>query len=497
MTTKIMSIAAAAAIMMTGANAFNSDTTGKILANEGVDGNYSWDANSSTALNDLNISSAFNHGDALIYPYFTQADGWSSEVYVRNDSNKSIVAKVALYTANDSQEVKDFNIYLSPNDAFRFNIVNDAIILNEDSVVTSAPLPQDNNTAGEHSADTVKFGDELNASLDFTTQSGYVVVYAMAETNVTEHHNHVNLFGEYRALLDGARDGWRKGFGPGSIANFENGTYKNGITSPALLGDGSLVTTSYAWSDPSPVLTGTIRVLKDSDDLNGARDMIINAIPMNNYSDDNMIVWTEGETASLADRRLDQNGTTADYAAQGLTVGVGIGADATAFASNGFYYRFDNGANGSIANNLIFTQPFKRILTQLGNLDGYWTVVPGATPGSFVTGEEYEFATQCAFWDEKENTFVPDSPDGENGLITSPYNGEEPGEVESQYNQEVTILTEQELEKGEAFGGIYDNVHGYSSCAISTMPPAIVSQMIGSDVGGNALTNWVYSVNRD
>jgi len=26
--------------------------------------------------------------------------------------------------------------------------------------------------------------------------------------------------------------------------------------------------------------------------------------------------------------------------------------------------------------------------------------------------------------------------------------------------------------------------------------PAVVTQMVGSDVGGNALTNWVYSVRR-
>jgi len=513
MNKKIMSIAAAVAIMTTGASAFNTNTDGKILAKPGVEGNYTWDANNSASaagkLLAWNWTSVVNHGDAMVYPYYTQKDGWASEIYVRNDGNRNIVAKVAIYTANDSEEIKDFNIYLSPNDVFRFEIKNNKIYLNEDSVVTVAPLPQDRSNAREHDKDEVKFGDTNPAELDFDVQSGYVVVYAMAEARdkdtaaddnaVDKHHNHVNLFGDYRQFLDNYRQGWRDGFGVGSIANFENGTYKNGIVAPALKGDGSLTTENFVWVDPGEVLTGTIRLYKDADANNGARDMILPASYLNNYTEQNILMWTEGETASLADRRLADNGNGgADYSTNGLGINSPIAQDAFAFATKGFYFRFDNAAGGSIANQIIFNQPLKRVLTQLGNLDNIWSLRAGADVSGFVTGEEYEFKTACDFWDEKENSYVQ-VVEGGSGLITSPYNGEE-GIAEYGYNQEIQILTDADLEKADMFEGKYDNINGYVSCGINTATngwmPASVSQMIGSDVGGNAMTNWVYSVRK-
>jgi hypothetical protein len=505
MNKKIMSIVAAAAILTTGASAFNTNTDGKILATPTVEGNYTWDVNNKSANGTLlswNWTSVVNHGDAILYPYYTQKDGWASEIYVRNDGNRNIVAKVAIYTANDSQEIKDFNIYLSPNDVFRFEIKDGKIFLNEDSVVTMAPLPQDRNNEREHSSAEVKFGDTHPVELPFDVESGYIVVYGMAEARTDNandpHHEHVKMFGDYRQFLDKYRAGWRDGFGVGSITNFENGTYKNGIAAPALLGDGTLTTDNYEWHDASQVLTGTVRLYKDADENNGARDMILNATYMNNYTDENIVVWTEGETASLADRRLDDNGSGyADYSAHGVGSND-IAKDAYAFATKGFFFRFDNGSGSNIANQIIFNQPLKRVLTQLGNTQNIWTLRQGEDVSGFVTGEEYEFKTSCDFWDEKENSYVAVEQGG-SGLITSPYNGEE-GVAEYGYNQEIQILTDEDLEKAEMFDGRYDNINGYVSCDINSgtegWMPAIVTQMIGSDVGGNALTNWIYSVRK-
>jgi hypothetical protein len=147
---------------------------------------------------------------------------------------------------------------------------------------------------------------------------------------------------------------------------------------------------------------------------------------------------------------------------------------------------------------IIFNQPLKRVLTQLGNTQNIWTLRQGEDVSGFVTGEEYEFKTSCDFWDEKENSYVAVEQGG-SGLITSPYNGEE-GVAEYGYNQEIQILTDEDLEKAEMFDGRYDNINGYVSCDINNNTngwmPAIVTQMIGSDVGGNALTNWIYSVRK-
>ena len=494
---QIMSIAAAAAILTTGASAFNTDTEGRILANATVKGSYSFGANNLSGATQANlaIDATIKHGDALIYPYFTQEDGWSSEIYVRNDSINGMVAKVAIYSGDSSEEVKDFNIYLSANDVFTFKISGDTIELNEDSVVTSAPLPQDYNTVGEHDATKVLFGDTNPVTIPFTeAKNGYVVIYGMAETNSSSavadrHHNHVEMFGEYRQLLDIERSVWRTGFGPGSLANFENGTYKNGIQSP-LLNDAAIAHTGrYSWSNPSANLTGFMRVMHDAD-TNSARDMILAATPIINYTSGAAIMaWTEGETASLADRRLDANatvGTIADYSVNGLGVGNKIYTDATAFTTAGFYYTFNNTTGGNVANNLIITQPLKRVLVQLGNADSLWT--GPAASSTFKTGKEYSFTIGCAFWDQKENLFVG----GGSGLITSPFNG---AAGTSSIN-EVQIFGNTDLEKGDVLGGTFDSIAGYASCGLGTAAPAIVTEMVGSDVGGTALTNWVYTTER-
>jgi len=493
---QIMSIAAIAALFTTGASAFNTNILGETLATPTVKGNYAFSADNfaGDTMTDLEINATNKHGDALIYPYFTQEEGWSSEVYVRNDSANGIVAKVALYSGDTSEEVKDFNIYLSANDVFTFKIGSDSIELNEDSVVTSAPNPQDNNLAGEHSASSVLFGDANPVTVPFTeAKNGYVVIYAMAETNSSaypaskQHHNHVQMFGEYRDLLDQKRANWRNGFGPGSLANFQNGTYKNGINAP-LLKDG-IDTGYYNWTDPTASLTGSIRVLHAAD-TSSARDMILPATPMSNFTDDNSIIaWTEGETASLADRRLDANvtdATIADYSKSANAAAKKIYTDATAFTTGGFYYTFNNAAGGSIANNLIITQPLKRVLIQLGNADRLWTG-PSAS-STFKTGSEYSFTLQCGFWDQKENQFIG----GGSGLITSPFNGLDG----TPYIHEVEVLTNSDLEKADMFGATYDSIAGYASCGLGTTAPAIVTEMVGSGIGETALTNWVYTTER-
>jgi len=488
MTRKIIKIAAAAALFTSGAMAFETNTTGGILVTATTPGVYVAPAAPGTPAAVLELNATTDHGDALVYPYFTQADGWESEIYVRNDGNQSIVAKVALYAADDSQEVKDFNIYLSPDDVFRFTIKDNNIALNEDSVVTRAPRPSDNNLVGEASPSQVKFGDESPYDLPFTeAKKGYVVIYAMAETNATAHHKHVELFSEYRKLLDTQRNvapaNWRDGFGAGGSAVLERGTYKNGLGSPSLLGDGTLITDNgYVWKDPQPTLTGTVKISNES----GARDMILRATPMNNFTDGNMVVWTEGETASIADRRFN----AVDYSPEITNIGL----DAKAFLTKGFFYRFDNGSAGSVANRLVFTQPYKRVLTQLGNLDGYWR---GSATTPIVQGTEYQLQTQCTFWDEKENFY---DAGGASQTITSPYNGSAANDT--LYNKEVVVLGNDDLEKADMFGARYDSTNGYASCTVNgstagSGAPAIVTQMIGSNVNDTALINWIYTVKQD
>lgn len=508
-----MSVAAAAVLMTSGAFAFETNTKGEIRTSTNKLANYSFGANNAAVANVLNVNQVTEHGDALLYPYFTQKDGWGSEVYVRNDSDNSIVAKVVLYSANDTQEVADWNIYLSPRDAYRFKIENGKVELNEDSVATIVPRPQDNNLQGEY--DEVLFGNEHPVTLDVNgtdIQDGYVVIYAMAQVaDVTGdpltnpgHTNHQVLFAHYRNLLDTYRPTWRAGYADSTI--FEGGAYLNGIAAPVMMGNlnsditGNIPAAYPAsriltWEDPAAVLTGTVRTYHNGDADVNARAMILNAVPFDNYTDGTTMLWSEGETAALADRRM-----ATDYSAQAVA-NSDIYQDAVnAFSTvPSFKYTFDN-ADGVQANKLIFTQPFKRTLTQLGNLDGLWVrnaALGAQEANGLFSGEEFYFSTNCRYWDESENR---DKTEATLTTITSPYTPD-PLTI-TMHSKEVAQFANADLEMNPAngFSGQYDNVNGYADCSITTRTaagvatPAIVTEMIATIEGERALTNWVYSV---
>ncbi|MDS4030830.1 MAG: hypothetical protein RKO66_12245 [Candidatus Contendobacter sp.] len=58
-----------------------------------------------------------NLGQALIYPYLTANNGWSSFLHVINTSSTyTVAAKVRFHAATDSADAYDFIVVLSPND---------------------------------------------------------------------------------------------------------------------------------------------------------------------------------------------------------------------------------------------------------------------------------------------------------------------------------------------------------------------------------------------
>jgi len=62
--------------------------------------------------------SADNLGQALIFPYYTVRDGWSTLLGVTNTSSLVVAVKVRFREAYNSRDVFDFNIILSPFDTW-------------------------------------------------------------------------------------------------------------------------------------------------------------------------------------------------------------------------------------------------------------------------------------------------------------------------------------------------------------------------------------------
>jgi len=215
------------------------------------------------------------------------------------------------------------------------------------------------------------------------------------------------------------------------------------------------------FGDVDASLTGTVRLYNAE---NGPRDMILPATAIANFTDGNKIIYTEGEIAGLQDRRIrgeDSAGADIPWAMYNQ---VGIENDARAFLVSNISYSF---AAESIANKLFITQPYKRTLIQLGNNDNYWQ----GTGFSFL----YNVFNENEYMDR-------------NAYTESPYNSGRKtftNELESLANLEDG--TEFENQNGFALLR-FTNASGQNSSI-----PAIVTQMIGTTVGGVPQVNWVYS----
>jgi hypothetical protein len=442
--------------------------------------------------------SANGRGDALVFPLFSQMDDWGTEIVVRNtDQNHAIVAKVAVYAKDDSRELLDFNVYLSASDVVRFKIENGNLTSEDGSILRNFPAPSSN-------IDDVDDDDFASSAKPFSRvlseDSGYIVVYGMAQASTDAdpadshsqryHKQHPRLFANYRRDLDVCRPGWRIGH----LNAMDTGTYIRRTTNSSVdnysvaapnqaedcaTGAGSTAVAGNFFGDVDASLTGTVRLYNA---VNGARDMMLPAKAIANFTSDNKIIYSEGEIGALQDRQImgaewedhDNDANTPDVLTDSgwaMYSEAAVRLDATAFLVNNTTYTF---AASSVANKLIITQPYKRPLVQLGNDDGYWQDIdlPDDFGGfSFIYNVFNEH-------EEMDNISYTHSP--HNSGITVFRN-----EVESMDNLEEN--TEFDGKNGYALVR-FTNVGGQNSGI-----PVVVTQMIGTTVGGAPQLNWIYS----
>lgn len=518
----MLSVAAAAILTSTGAFAFETNTQNVILTSATggatVVDNYKPEAtydstkeilNNFTAAvqatNPLELSQNL-FGDALIYPAFRQGGEWESEIVVTNTSTtEAVVAKVVLYAGSDSREYVDFNIYLSANDVFRFTIKDNKIVTSDDSIAKAVYSPASTdlnvdvpvmNTLGEEME--VQFYDngESLASLE----KGYVAIYGMtqsidgSDTNATDgvdetyHLKHAELFTDYRAILDDCRTGWRTAFD----SNDANGVMVNGMITSAIAAPNTDDTCDLLTADPrtidfqSPtdVLTGTVTIANSGSD---AREVTLHATPLANFSDaDQMVLWTEGEFASIADREIiiaaDANMTGAGVLNRGFYNEADIQTDNDAFKFTSAYYSFkaDSDSVTTLRNSFLITQPYKRTLVQLGNDENLWTGINTDYPyGGFCKD------ARMAYNDGEVPHSDAINPD-DMITITSPYNSTTINiTCDMEYNE---LASMSDLEAGTD----HEDTNGFVRINFGTVG-GIVTQQLGTMVNGQAQTSWVYA----
>ena len=61
-------------------------------------------------------------GETLLFPFYTAENGNNTLINIANATNDHKAVKVRMIEAQNSQEVLDFNLYLSPQDHFSFAI---------------------------------------------------------------------------------------------------------------------------------------------------------------------------------------------------------------------------------------------------------------------------------------------------------------------------------------------------------------------------------------
>ena len=120
-----------------------------------------------------------NTGEVLIYPFYSADNGNQTYIHVVNTTGVAKAAKVRIMEAENSYEVRDFNLYLSPYDHFAFTIKLDESgagkLQTGDTSCTVPAIPE----GGIEFTNTL-FSTETNGSLE-RTLNGYVEIIEMGQ----------------------------------------------------------------------------------------------------------------------------------------------------------------------------------------------------------------------------------------------------------------------------------------------------------------------------
>ncbi len=121
-------------------------------------------------------------GQVLLYPYYTVQNGYETYVHIVNTTDSTKAVKVRILEGMNSQEVLDFNLYLSPKDEWAAKIyrtATGAAIRTSDTSCTSGQILATGNDFRNFQYQT----DSKNKGTD-RTREGYIEVIEMG--NVTD-----------------------------------------------------------------------------------------------------------------------------------------------------------------------------------------------------------------------------------------------------------------------------------------------------------------------
>ena len=138
-------------------------------------------------------------GETLIYPFYTVEEGQNTYINITNTTSFYKAVKVRILEAENSAEVLDFNLYLSPEDVWTAAIVataDGAKIITRDNSCTAPyiqrPDEEGEGQDGEAFRNFVYDEDGGGSGLD-RTREGYVEIIEMGviiDSNMQDHIRH-------------------------------------------------------------------------------------------------------------------------------------------------------------------------------------------------------------------------------------------------------------------------------------------------------------------
>ncbi|NOT85775.1 MAG: hypothetical protein HOP02_13575 [Methylococcaceae bacterium] len=136
------------------------------------------------------IDESGQNAQVLVFPYYNTNNGFQSAYNIRNTTNQTKAVKVRIRESKLSNDVLDFNVYMSPQDHFSFtlapNTTGQAVISTNDTTCTFPAIP----AAGQ-----VLKGTVYTNTTDADTREGYVEVIEMGvvtETTVISGVKHAS-----------------------------------------------------------------------------------------------------------------------------------------------------------------------------------------------------------------------------------------------------------------------------------------------------------------
>lgn len=137
-------------------------------------------------------------GETLIFPFYSAETGNSTNVNIANTTTGTKAVKVRIIEAQNSKEVLDFNLYLSPKDHFSFGIMADAadgggMLKTNDNSCTVPAIPASGvkfrdygyNGVSPDKADDNPATETVNEAYDNTsitrTAVGYIEIIEMGQ----------------------------------------------------------------------------------------------------------------------------------------------------------------------------------------------------------------------------------------------------------------------------------------------------------------------------